>query len=89
LRDSIAGLPEWADSSWHHGQFEDGTIVDATGWVLWRLPGGAPVAGHIALTASPDITEALADLLEALADMTANVRPRALALAAAIERQET
>jgi hypothetical protein len=92
LRADLDGLPTWARRDWHvHAEAEVCTSPLATVVARCDLTGGfaKPVVEHIALTASPHVTEALIALLEALDDMTANVRPPLLALATAITRRDS
>jgi len=76
LRDSVSELPEELRTGWERGDCHVVAVPRLVVVAEARCaahPEGEPIAEHIALTASPDVTEATAALL----------------LAAAIERQET
>src|SRR5688572_13027779 len=103
LRDSVAGLPEYQRQPWEYRATSVHMNGSSYGSVV-AVPhrGPSPVNGctgtageHIALTASPDVTEATAALLAMPAlgddykDWAIEAERRLLALAAAIERQET
>lgn len=72
LRDSRTALPNWA-KRWHSHRE---TVESGGAWPIARVHDmsksdgpttSAAVAAHIALTASPHVTEALEQLLEAIA----------------------
>ena len=102
LRDSVGALPVWARDPWV--RMGSSVVTTRDGVMATRGVCGTPerlaygerdgLAWHIALTASPDVTEATAALLLAAAkarrsELDDDVYRTLHALAAAIERQET
>ncbi len=70
LRDSVAGLPDWAQAKYEPWRANSDDVATAGDWPLmhvYRLGGQAErelFAAHVARTASPDVVRAVADLLD-------------------------